>query len=85
MKRNAMLKILNPIIGVLFLNVILTGVFHEYIQSKAYKAFEIMHEGGGMAFAVAAILHLVLNWNWVKASFFKRDAATRTQPPDGAK
>jgi len=68
MKRNAMLKILNPILGILFLNQILSGFFHDALP---HEAFEILHEGGGIAFTAAVVLHVILNWNWVKATFFK--------------
>ena len=69
MKRNTMLKILNPILGLLALNQILTGVFRGALSRET---FEIMHEGGGFVFAGAALLHVILNWNWVKANFFRR-------------
>ena len=62
-----MLKILNPILGVLLVNRIVTGIFHEALP---HEAFEIMHEGGGLVLAVVAILHVILNWHWVKANFF---------------
>ena len=69
MKRNLILKILNPILAILFLNQILTGIFHDAIPKEAY---EFLHEGGGISFAVAAVLHVILNWNWVKANFLRR-------------
>jgi hypothetical protein len=79
MKRNTMLKILNPILGLLVLNQILTGVFSDVLPREV---FEIMHEGGGMIFAIAAVLHVILNWGWVKANFFKRTSAAGKQVPD---
>jgi hypothetical protein len=39
-----------------------------------HEAFEILHEGGGIALAILVLLHLILNWNWVKATYFKRAA-----------
>lgn len=69
MKRSSILKILNPILGILFLNQILTGLFHDAISKEAYEFF---HVGGGILFAVAAVLHVILNWNWVKANFYKK-------------
>ncbi len=68
MKRKTMLKILNPILGVLLLNQVLTGIFHGVLP---HLAFEIMHKGGGSFFGIAAILHVILNWSWVKANFLK--------------
>ena len=70
MKRNFILKILNPIVAILFLNQILTGLLHAVIPKGAY---EFLHEGGGIFFAVAVILHVILNWNWVKANFYRRN------------
>ena len=70
MKRNFILKILNPILAILFLNQILTGILHDVIPKEAY---EFLHEGGGISFAVAAVLHVFLNWNWVKANFYRRN------------
>ncbi len=75
MKRNIILKVLNPILGLLLVNQIATGIFHDALP---HEAFEIMHEGGGFVFAVVAILHVILNWNWVKANFFKSIPATKS-------
>lgn len=71
MKRNALLKILNPILAVLFVNQVTTGALHGYLSEEAY---EILHEGSGVVFAVAALLHVIMNWNWVKANFLKGKA-----------
>lgn len=69
MKRNDALKIVNPILALLVANQILTGLFKH---SLPHEGFEILHEGGGICLAIIAALHLILNWNWVKANFFKR-------------
>ncbi|MEI8206956.1 MAG: hypothetical protein WCG03_08775 [Kiritimatiellales bacterium] len=69
MKRNTMLKIVNPVLAVLFINQILTGVFGGSLSGEA---FEILHEDAGFVLAAVATLHLILNWSWVKANFFKR-------------
>jgi hypothetical protein len=71
MKRNDMLKVVNPILGLLVLSQILTGIFGEALP---YKAFEILHKGGGYFLASVVALHLFLNWNWVKANYFKKRA-----------
>jgi hypothetical protein len=70
MNRIAILKILNSILAILFLNQLLTALLHDAIPKKAYEFF---HAGGGISFAVAAVLHVILNWNWVKANFFKKN------------
>ena len=69
MKRNTVLKILNPILALLLLNQLLTGLFHKALS---HETFEILHGGNGILVALAALLHVILNWNWVRANFFKR-------------
>lgn len=71
MKRNFMLKILNPMLAILFLNQALTGLLHHLIPKEAY---EFLHEGGGTLLVIVAVLHAILNWNWVKANFFKKSS-----------
>ncbi len=80
MKRNTILKILNLALGVLLVNQIVTGIFHEALS---YEAFEIMHQGVAFVFAAIAILHVILNWNWVKANFFKSRPAAKSQVQGG--
>ena len=75
MKRNTALNILNPILGLLFLNQVITGLLADSIPPDT---FEVLHVGGGIAFAVAAVLHVVLNWSWVKANFLKK--APKAEP-----
>jgi hypothetical protein len=74
MKRNTMLKIANPILGILVINQILTGIFG---RSLSHEGFEILHKDGGFVLAAVATIHLILNWNWVKANYFKRAPAAK--------
>ena len=73
MKRHSTLKILNPILALLFLNQFISGLFHETLP---HKAFKILHQGGGIILAAAALLHVILNWNWVKVNFLKKESKT---------
>ena len=73
MKRNSALKVLNLILAALLVNQVIAGSLHD---SLPHEAFEILHQGGGIVFAIAAVLHLILNWNWVRANFFKRARKT---------
>ena len=68
MKRTHALKLLNPILALLFLNQAITGLFSEQIP---YETFELLHETGAYLLILVAITHIILNWNWVKASYFK--------------
>lgn len=69
MKKNTVHKILNPILLILMANQLVTGIVH---RSLSHKAFEFLHEGGGVLLAVLAGVHLILNFNWVKASYFTK-------------
>jgi hypothetical protein len=63
------LKILNPILLVLFINQAVTALLSEQISPKT---FEIFHKGGGTILIVLAILHIVLNFNWFKATYLRK-------------
>ncbi len=67
MKKNKVLKIINPILAILVLYQVITGSMHEVIPKES---FEAVHVSGGVALVVFVIIHLLLNWNWVRASFF---------------
>jgi hypothetical protein len=77
MTRTTALKILNPILAVLALNQVATGLGREALS---IDAFEVLHQGGGIVFAVAALLHVILNWYWVRANFLRKRAAAATHP-----
>jgi len=78
-KRNSVLKILNPVLALLFLNQILVGLFS---RSLPHDAFEILHKGGGMILAMATLLHVILNWRWVKANLALRSYEQRKKHDD---
>ena len=63
------LRILNPVLAVLILNQACTGIIHGVFSHQAY---EVVHGGGGVVLVIAALLHVLLNWGWVRANFLKR-------------
>jgi len=73
MKKNELHKILNPILLVLMVSQAVTGLSHAKLS---HEAFEFIHEGGGILLLVLIILHLILNFNWIKASYFAKTAKT---------
>ncbi len=77
MTKNTALKFINPVLGVFLINQILTGIFADPLFALSPKAFEILHEDAGFVLAGLAILHVVLNWNWIKATFFRKPMAPK--------
>ena len=69
MKKVTQLKILNPILLILFLYQAGTGVFHRVIP---YEFFVLTHGKLGYVFAALALVHVAYNWSWVRAQFFRR-------------
>ena len=69
MKRNTVLKVLNPILLVLFISQAATGLFHAKLS---HETFELLHEGGGILLIVLVAIHLTLNLNWIRANYFHK-------------
>jgi len=72
MQRNTVLKFVNPVLGLVVLSQLVTGALHGLLPRQV---FETMHQVGGIAVAAAVLLHVLLNWNWVKATYFRRRPA----------
>jgi hypothetical protein len=69
MTRNKALKIVNVVLLVLLLNQICSGLFRE---NYSRDAFEWLHVRAVWLLIAVTAVHIVLNWNWVKASYFKK-------------
>jgi hypothetical protein len=69
MKRNTALKILNPLLLLFFINQAITALFHEHLSLKTFGLF---HETGGAILLCLIALHIILNFNWIKANYFPR-------------
>jgi hypothetical protein len=63
-KRN-LLKIVNVLLAVLILSQAITALLHDFITRDT---FEYLHEGGGVTLFIAALVHVYLNWAWVKSN-----------------
>jgi uncharacterized membrane protein YraQ (UPF0718 family) len=63
-----LLKIVNPIIAVLFIGQAASGIFHEAIP---YQVFGKVHGSIGLLLVAGVTVHLILNRNWIKANFLK--------------
>jgi hypothetical protein len=67
--KQTVLKIINPLIGILFVIQAGTGIFHEAIP---YDVFEKLHGISGYLLGAGVVSHVVLNWNWFKTIFKNR-------------
>ena len=70
MNKMTMLKRLNPIMGVLVLNQAITGLLHDFLTPDT---FAVIHAGGGIILLLGITLHVIFNWNWVRAHYFKKN------------
>ena len=63
------LKILNPIIALLLINQVFTALISGALS---HELFEKLHQTGGLLLLLGVVIHLLLNWSWVKTTYFKK-------------
>jgi hypothetical protein len=66
------LKIVNPVLFVVALVQVVTGVGQKYVGEELYILFYRVHNILAYALVVLIIVHLYLNWGWITMTFFKR-------------
>lgn len=64
------LKVINPIIALLLLSQVFSALLHGALS---HELFEKVHKTGGFLLFLGAVIHLLLNWGWVKATYFKKN------------
>ena len=74
MNKFGFLKIVNPLLALSFLVQAVTVVFMLLGQGPAWKIK--VHVFNGLAFLLLALLHIILNWGWIKANILKSKTAT---------
>ncbi len=68
MNRTNTLKYINPVIAILIVSQLLSALLSEILSPKI---FDVWHKGGGLLLFIGILLHLILNWGWVKSTYFK--------------
>ncbi|HMA63550.1 MAG TPA: hypothetical protein VKO63_00085 [Chitinispirillaceae bacterium] len=69
MKPQNVLKIINPVLFVVFVVQLLTVV----IQAILYASWvTTVHQVVGFLFFILVIMHIIFNWTWIKNNFFKK-------------
>jgi hypothetical protein len=74
MNKVNILKILNVILGLLIINQALTGLMHDFLNSET---FELIHEGGGISLVLGIVLHVILNYKWIRINYFSKKVPVR--------
>jgi hypothetical protein len=69
MKKATVLKVVNVALAILFVNQAATGLLHDELS---HETFELLHQNAAFVLVAAAVLHVALNWNWVRGLFAKR-------------
>lgn len=65
MNKRTLLKIVNVLLAILILNQATSAFLHDFLPEDA---FEFFHEGGGVTLFIIALIHVYLNWAWVKSN-----------------
>ncbi len=73
MDKQKALKIVNPILFVSAIIQISTGIILAFHLFKKIMGFiGEVHEYNGFLLSLLILIHLYLNWSWVKATFFRK-------------
>lgn len=75
--KNRLLKIINPLIGLLMVNQFVTALFHTSIP---FEVFAIIHGYAGFLLFSLILVHITLNWSWLKANYFKKSKVKKLKP-----
>ena len=75
MDKNLSLKIVNPILFIVLSVQACTGlIFILRLKTSYLRTIAEIHEYNGMFLVGVAILHVTLNWNWIRLNFFRKTA-----------
>jgi len=69
MSRTNMLKYINPVIAIFIVSQLLSALFSDILPDEIFEAW---HKTGGILLLIGVLLHLFLNWGWVKSTYLKR-------------
>ncbi len=71
MSKQKGLKIINIIMFFVIFGILISALSHDFIPEEI---FENVHPVAGFTLVIFVILHLILNWSWVKSNYFKKKA-----------
>jgi hypothetical protein len=76
MKNSTLLKIVNPLLFIAVLSQFINVLMQKLIIADWVIE---MHEIIGYSIGVLVVLHVMLNWAWVRNNLFKKKPANRIQ------
>jgi len=74
MKKQKILKIVNMFLFIAFLFTMLSIIIYKIIPSplQGDETIGMIHGYSGIFFFFIGLIHLVLNWQWVKTQYFNK-------------
>lgn len=69
MNKNKWLKIINLLLGIDLLVVALTGILQNPLHDL--EILKMIHRPSSNLFVLLSIVHIILNWSWIKANVRK--------------
>jgi len=73
MNRQKALRTLNPVMLLVLLYQGVTGIF----RFSFYEHFKLMHPIFGFVLLLLGVLHLILNWPWVRSNYLSGKKRSR--------
>jgi hypothetical protein len=70
--KSTFLRIVNPILFLLVLVQVITGLGQRYAGQDIFILFRRIHYPNGILLIIFFIVHLFLNWSWIKVSYFRK-------------
>lgn len=69
MTKQTVLKVVNPLLFIAWASQGVTGTLLK-TNVISFDAFRLFHPRIGYAVVVLGLIHLILNWSWVKTALF---------------
>ena len=73
MINNYWLRIIIPVMFLLMTSQIVTGVLVRILHFS-FKLFLMIHGTGGILLFLLMLVHVTLNWNWIRAQYTHKRA-----------
>jgi cytochrome b subunit of formate dehydrogenase len=72
MNKFKVLRIVNPLLILVFLIQAVTGIIFTFVSNIPYvQLLAAIHKYNGVLMVVLVIIHVSMNWGWIKANILK--------------